>query len=331
MSQSSMAEAQRIQSYQDTLITNYILVMAISLFVYDTIISFNLECRAVWTHKITRATALYLALRYVTLGNVITCLLEFILPSCEIGTLCGTYLAQAAFASIRVYAIDGRQWTKAIIAMMLGLVPVAINIIFWCSFVPGSQYDASKAFMYSTAEVCNIHYPFSTFKSDALFLVTRICVLISNLLVVVSTWQAAHHNRRVGAWNSRGSLIAVLFRDGTIHFALVVVLNAANIASGLLTSLSNRLSSTIFGNLGEMFEVDPQALDDELDHELDERPGAGQSDSTNYLPNGAKAPSTSRMTTTASCRLDTYEKPAADCELLAAPDVGIDPRMTDIV
>lgn len=80
-----------------------------------------------------------------------------------------------------------------------------------------------------------------------------------------------------------------------------------------------------------MFEVDPQALDDELDHELDERPGAGQSDSTNYLPNGAKAPSTSRMTTTASCRLDTYEKPAADCELLAAPDVGIDPRMTDIV
>lgn len=54
------------------------------LFVYDTIISFNLECRAVWTHKITRATALYLALRYVTLGNVITCLLEFILPSCEV-------------------------------------------------------------------------------------------------------------------------------------------------------------------------------------------------------------------------------------------------------
>lgn len=34
-----------------------------------------------------------------------------------------------AFASIRVYAIDGRQWTKSIIVMMLGLVPVAINIV----------------------------------------------------------------------------------------------------------------------------------------------------------------------------------------------------------
>lgn len=34
-----------------------------------------------------------------------------------------------AFASIRVYAIDGRQWTKAIIVMMLGLLPVAINIV----------------------------------------------------------------------------------------------------------------------------------------------------------------------------------------------------------
>lgn len=91
------------------------------------------------------------------------------------------------------------------------------------------------------------------------------------------------------------------------------------------------LSSTIFGNLGEVFEDDPQALDDELDHELDERPGAGQSDSTNCLPNGAKAPSTSRMATTAPCRLDTHVKPAADCELLAAPDIGIDPRMTDVV
>lgn len=57
-------------------------------------------------------------------------------------------------------------------------------------------------------------HEFNEFVTFPVFLVTRICVLISNLLVVVSTWQAAHHNRRVGAWNSRGSLMAVLFRDG---------------------------------------------------------------------------------------------------------------------
>lgn len=37
-----------------------------------------------------------------------------------------------AFASIRVYAVDGRRWTKATIVMMLGLVPVALDIVSMC-------------------------------------------------------------------------------------------------------------------------------------------------------------------------------------------------------
>ncbi|EED82963.1 predicted protein [Postia placenta Mad-698-R] len=361
MSESSMDEEQFVQLFQYGLTNNYITVMAMSLFVYDFIISFDLEWRAVWSHKVTRATALYLALRYVTLANIITTIILFTISSCEgyfisslwqVGTSCGIYLAEAAFASIRVYAIDGRQWTKAIIVMMLGLFPVAINI-----------YGASKTFMYSTAGICSIQYTFSTSKSNTLLLVTRACILISNLLVVVSTWQAAHSNQTVGAWNSRGSLMAVLSRDGTIHFTLVVALNAADIAMSISSSNMGNIavpveyisavvlcrfflnlrsfsgspeqndstvssngssfsgfSSTIIGNLGEMFEEDPQAFDDEFDHELDERPGAGKSDSINCPPNSAKAPTTSRMATTASCRLDTHENPAADCEPLAAPD-----------
>lgn len=34
-----------------------------------------------------------------------------------------------AFASIRVYAIDSRRWMRAAIVMMLGLMPVVINIV----------------------------------------------------------------------------------------------------------------------------------------------------------------------------------------------------------
>ncbi|EED83345.1 predicted protein [Postia placenta Mad-698-R] len=273
--------------------------------------SIDMEWRAVWSHKVTGATALYLALRYVTLANVITTLISFNIPSCELLHL----KLSASGYELRDISCSGR-----------------------------------------------------------LLLVTRICILISNLLVVVSTWQAARSNRRVGAWNSEGSLIAVLFRGGTIHFALVVVLNAADIANRLLTSanvdisspvedistivlcrfflnlrlfsgspdtndsavssngsLFSGLSSTIFGNLGDMFENDPQALDDELDHELDERPRAGDLDCTNCPPDNTKTPSTSQMATTSTCRLGTHDKPAADCEPLAAPDVGIDQCTIDIV
>lgn len=56
----------------------------LGLFVYDSIISFNLEWHAVWSHKVTGATALYLALRYVTLVNVIVNVISYTALSCEV-------------------------------------------------------------------------------------------------------------------------------------------------------------------------------------------------------------------------------------------------------
>lgn len=64
---------------------------------------------------------------------------------------------------------------------------------------------------------------------------------------------------------------------------------------------------------------------------LDECPVAGGSISTNGPSNSAKAPSTSRMATTASCKLETHEEPAAACEPLAAQDEGIEQRTIHLV
>lgn len=61
-----MNEDQNVQLMEYTFIENYIEVMAMSLFVYDSIISFDLEWRTVWSRKVTGASALYITLRYVT-------------------------------------------------------------------------------------------------------------------------------------------------------------------------------------------------------------------------------------------------------------------------
>lgn len=78
-----------------------------------------------------------------------------------------------AFTSIRVYAIDGQQWMKASVVMILGLVPVTLNIVnifsLWIlchSFMRGSQYGSSKESVYCTAEVGVIGYSFSASKSN---------------------------------------------------------------------------------------------------------------------------------------------------------------------
>ncbi|EED81633.1 predicted protein [Postia placenta Mad-698-R] len=276
-----------------------------SLFVYDSTISFSWEWWAIRSRKITGATALYLALHYVILVNVIVYIIYLTMPSCE-----SNAMRSPAFASIRVYAIDGCRWTKATIVMMLGLVPIAINI---CFLSPG--YASSCQISWSSSQV--------------------------------STWQATRTNRSVTAWSSRGSLMTVLFRDGIVHFALVIGLNAADVVAALLLGELLDISSTveflkmsthristvvlcrfflnlrhfskspnindsttsshqssfssfasrIIGNLGEMLEDDPQAFDDDLDF----------------------------------CNPEADEESAADREAPPATDEGFEQRTIDIV
>ncbi|EED81631.1 predicted protein [Postia placenta Mad-698-R] len=371
MSVSSINEAQLLQFYQYDLIQNYIVIMAMSvymtmrfnaaltdarlgIFVYDSIISFNREWRAVWSCKITGATAIYLALRYVTLADVIMDIINDTVTSCEIGfisglvetgTFCGTYLAQAAFVSIRVYAIDGRQWMKATIVMLLGLVPVALNIVI--CFALWKNHSLPQKII--------------------LLLVTRMCILMSNLLVVISTWQATRASRSVTAWSSRGSLTAVLFRDGTVHFACTntffdhslksstpristVVLcrfflnlrqfsspdvNDSTMASH--TSSFSSFASRIIGNLGEMLEDEPQAPDDnDFEGELDgmkyveEVDGAVDPDDSAHAISDAYKAQTPTATT-AMFELETDKGGAANPGFPEASDEGFEQRVIDIV
>ncbi|EED81372.1 predicted protein [Postia placenta Mad-698-R] len=265
--------------------------MAMSVFVYDSVISFHMEWRAVWARKITGAAAIYVALRYVTLASVIGSVIIDAMQACE-----------AAFASIRVFAIDGRQWRNASVVLILGLVPVALNI-----------YSSSQEFVYCTTNLLAIEHSFSASKSNKLFLATRICILMSNLLVVISTWRATRANYTVAALNSKGSLTYMLFRDGTVHFA----------------QHYKRIIDR--GNLGETIEDDPQAFYDDLDCELERHPDAEDMDSAIDLQDGASSPSDAQAVTVSISKQEAYEGTAADWEAPAAADESFGRRAIDIV
>lgn len=60
------------------------LTCGLGVFVYDSIISFHVEWRAVWARKITGAAAIYVALRYVTLASVIGSVIIDAMQACEV-------------------------------------------------------------------------------------------------------------------------------------------------------------------------------------------------------------------------------------------------------
>lgn len=78
-----------MSAYMSLLVNITLADAKLGLFVYDCIVSFDMEWRAVWSRKITGATALYVALRYVTLLNVIMIVIYSGVPSCEVSVHTG--------------------------------------------------------------------------------------------------------------------------------------------------------------------------------------------------------------------------------------------------
>lgn len=238
------ALSEYIQSYRYSIIDSYIQIAATCVFIYDCFITLDQERQVVWERKITGAGVIYLALRYTSLLNAIANIADDIIISCEgayiVGilsyvALCCMYLVQAAFAAIRVYAIQGNQWPMAVIIMMLGLVPVATNTYY------ASQIQISDAGGYCYIGTTTIGFPY-----NKLLLFTRACVIALNLLVLAATWHATRVTRALLARsNIRVSLAASLFRDGTIHFALVLALNALDVASYFFTQESFDLTQPV--------------------------------------------------------------------------------------
>lgn len=128
------------------------------------------------------------------------------------------------FAAIRVYAINGLRWKMAAVVMVLGLVPVSQNI-----------YIISVTSLMYTPDSCTLWTSLTFASTIESILISQVCLVLSNLLVVVATWYAARSRGTIASSDGGGSLMTILIRDGIAHFAVVVALNVANIVALLLT------------------------------------------------------------------------------------------------
>ncbi|OSX61456.1 hypothetical protein POSPLADRAFT_1144526 [Postia placenta MAD-698-R-SB12] len=316
MSESSMNKERVLQLIWYGLIGDYIDIMTMSIFVYDSIISFNMEWRAVWARRITGAAAIYVALRYVTLASVIASVIIDDMQACEV-----------TFASIRVFAIDGRQWRNASVVMILGLVPVALNI-----------YGCSQEYVYCTAEILAIERSFSASKSNkeslasmllrdgTVHFVLVLCLNVANIASALSTESLFDFSISVELIST---VILCRFFLNLRHFSSSSDVNESTVPS--LGSTFARFATRVIGNMGETLEDDPQAFDDDLDCELERHPGAEELGSANDFQDGANTPSGTRAVTLSVRKREAHEATADDWEAPEAADEGFDRHAIDIV
>ncbi|KAI0780851.1 hypothetical protein BD413DRAFT_500556 [Trametes elegans] len=131
------------------------------------------------------------------------------------------YTVWAAFSGLRIYAISDHNRFVTSVVTVLALVPVGTNI-----------YLATKIQTdYELGWGCEVQslIPLSTYQDLAI--ATRAVLIASEAIVIIVTWTKTWcdiHTRRTH--DGQTPFITIIFRQGMLYFAVVLPLNALQIA-----------------------------------------------------------------------------------------------------
>ncbi|KZT67910.1 hypothetical protein DAEQUDRAFT_712578 [Daedalea quercina L-15889] len=201
-----------------------------ALTLYEYSLTLSNEVALFWRSKPSSASALFFLLRIVLFAIAATDIAGNLVPD---ATAAVSHLhtivrlppdSNPPISAIRVFAVTGRSWVLTFLTLALGLVPVAINIYllttahFVVEVVP-------------TMTVCAATSTLSTEAANKVALASRLCVILSDIFVVSTTWFNLFHSARLSIKSGifDGSISWFLLRDGTLFFSLILILNLIDI------------------------------------------------------------------------------------------------------
>ncbi|EED82202.1 predicted protein [Postia placenta Mad-698-R] len=134
-------------------------------------------------------------------------------------------------AALRVHAVTARNWRWVLPVWLLGMVPIGTNIVSMLSMTRG-------IIVVPDARDMDCH---STWVYGQMSIITRGSVIVSDILVVAATWYYISRTSSVKTqlvrdmWAARPNLTTVMFRDGTLYFLTISLLNIVDLIVNVIT------------------------------------------------------------------------------------------------
>ncbi|KAM5541382.1 hypothetical protein V8D89_004936 [Ganoderma adspersum] len=242
-----------ISEYHSLAVSDYTGFATLALIVYEYLITIGAEVELFWRRKVTGASVLFLANRYLVLFYNLSLLRDlwpFTISSCgqwangtrAVEILC--YVPWGAFSALRVFALTNRNWFVALIVFLLSMAPVGVNFadFHWSTITIDSVWGCGQ----DVAE--------SPSLSTSLTIISRTSLIASDLIVIVVTWLATYKTTRlarVAGHKSRITLSVLLLRDGMIYFIVLMTMNVMHLAF----STSSVLINVGDGNVSDIIQV----------------------------------------------------------------------------
>lgn len=226
-----MSLAEAVIYAQETFRSSCVDTASFALLLYEYAITSDSEVSLFWVRK-WPASILFFAVRFLMLatalfGIVTTASSDFThLSSCMASIILSMFIQFTSLATIavvsamRVYAVSGRRWLVAAFTLIVGAVPVGVNV-----------YSATQAKIYLTDGVCSYNSTISSREGFIFALLSRLCTVTCDIIVVATIWIKAYRlvKTHVHAWSCRPSLMWYLLRDGTAYFVVMLALNIVDI------------------------------------------------------------------------------------------------------
>ncbi|KAI0695044.1 hypothetical protein C8T65DRAFT_815229 [Cerioporus squamosus] len=248
MSSGAAALAAAVQSQY----TGHLCIVGSSVFLmYDYVIMFGEEVQLFWTNKLTGATVLYFANRYISLLFVIMGVVQTFgrfsdqvslcrLLSCPrvVKALAGVsysqYIIWASFSGLRAYALSRQRVLSAFVFLLL-LVPAGINY---------AQFSFGLSGVNSPIFGCISVTQLTAALARKLVIASRTCIIAADAILVVITVVTLARRGVMSSLttHSRWTLSSVLLRDGLLYFFVLMTLNVLHMAFTLSTVFSDTLS-----------------------------------------------------------------------------------------
>lgn len=213
--------------------TRYVPVAIYATIFYDYVLNLRREIDLTWRRGSTTGTILFLANRYLALAYCLFRLtVEYIRDDfliCRVMEAVGAmfsllfFIVWAVFSALRVYAVSSKNWTLTSLALGWGLVPLVTNIVNYIKTSPSMMSIAGD-------EICWTQSELSVSQDLYFVLVTRLCTIASDILVVVAIW---YYTRRGQALEQNDEdhtpLLSTLWRNGMLYCVCLLVMNIVNI------------------------------------------------------------------------------------------------------
>lgn len=203
------------------------------LVAYDTLLTFSREVNCIWRQNLSSVTVLYVTQRYCKVGLYI---MYIVTPpgkqGCAAGIISQYVLSTissfgvALFSTLRVWGLCGR-------------ISLPVVVVFMCSvFTPClNLYNYSRSVGFEVIDGTCYSLDRSVPGPPLLFPVLARCVtIVSDILVLAITWRKTADMRRatVRFANFQPKLSLLLFRDGTLYFVALFVLNVVTLLLDIL-------------------------------------------------------------------------------------------------